>query len=156
MSCHVISCHFMSWHVMTCHDMTCHDMTCHVVDEPSIKAKARKNSKSRSDFEFFRVRCFWSWSPREGPWEAWEGRKRDFQHFLNMLQNSWNTNPEGEIDPAEKEFQGLVPWNAIFKVFVKILPPLPNLLSHMVWLYGYTHKKEISESPMSKIKEPKW
>ena len=64
-----------------------------VVDEPSIRLSTRKNSKSRSDFEFFRVRCFGGWSPREGPWEAWEGLgglgtgfPQLFEHFAKLLK----------------------------------------------------------------------
>ena len=64
-----------------------------VVDGPSIRLPTRKNSKSRSDFEFFRVRCFRGWSPREGPWEAWEGLgglgtgfPQLFEHFAKLLK----------------------------------------------------------------------
>ena len=56
-------------------------------DAPSIRLSARKNSKSRSDFEFFRVRCFGSWSPvppGEGPWEAWEGLGRHETQFSSL------------------------------------------------------------------------
>ena len=73
-----------------------------MVDGPQLAFPREKIQNREAILNFFEFVAFEAGHQGKAhgmPGRACEGLKRDFHNFLNILQNSWNTNPEGGNRP---------------------------------------------------------